>query len=228
MAAGKARDDLYDLFKRAVTGFILGISFYFVFFHLPPLCFSIALAGILGIILISEWPRLFHTKTTPFWALMPFYPIFSFISMILLNQSMIHRDLIVIVFILVFAFDFGSYAAGSLFGKHKLAPEISPRKSWEGAIGGYFLSFIFLNIILYVTGAPMSIFMRFYLTFALCSLALCGDFFESLLKRRAGIKDSGSLLPGHGGFLDRFDGLMFVLPLVYLFRDFFARMFGLI
>ena len=221
------RDSWKDFVKRAITGMVLIILFYFGFFYLPPIISSSIIVGILGLILVFEWPWLFNINDTAFWFLMPFYPILPFVLMVALNQHPIHRTLILFTAILVFSFGFGSYVFGSLFGKHKLAPEISPRKSWEGAAGGYLFSYLALAMILWVRGTEMSLGMRLMFTFSIGTFSLCGDFFESLLKRRAGIKDSGNLLPGHGGFLDRLDGFLFVIALVYPFRVFFSRLFGL-
>src|SRR5260363_370392 len=94
----------------------------------------------------------------------------------------------------VWAADSGAYIAGRRFGRHKLAPSISPGKSWEGALG---------RLGLWGACAALS---------ALCILSIVGDLFESLLKRQAGVKDSSALLPGHGGVLDRIDALLPVLP----------------
>ncbi len=109
--------------------------------------------------------------------------------------------------------DIGAYFAGRRFGKHKLAPSISPGKTWEGVVGGL------LGVTLYgalwlalegVLGVPCP---GFALLLAMASLSVVGDLFESWLKRQAGVKDSGHILPGHGGVLDRIDGLTSALPL---------------
>ena len=221
------RDSRYEFLKRAITGIFLIVGFYVGFFYIPPTVSSFIIAGILGLILLFEWPRLFNINDVAYWFLMPLYPILPFVLLIALNQNPVYRMLILFTAILVFSFDFGSYAFGSLFGKHKLAPAISPRKSWEGAAGGYLFSYIALAIILWVRGIPMSLGIRLLFTISVGTFSLCGDFFESLLKRRAGIKDSGNLLPGHGGFLDRLDGFLFVIALVYPFREFFSQIFWL-
>lgn len=221
------RDSKRDFLKRAITGIFLIIAFYVGFFHLPPTVSSLIMVGILGIVLVFEWPRLFNINDAIFWFLMPIYPILPFALIIALNQDPVHRMLILFTAILVFSFDFGSYVFGSLFGKHKIAPEISPRKSWEGAAGGYLFSYSALAIILWARGIDMSLGIRILFTVSVGTFSLCGDFFESLLKRRAGVKDSGNFLPGHGGFLDRLDGFLFVVALVYPFREFFSRIFGL-
>ncbi len=130
--------------------------------------------------------------------------------------------LVIGLVILVAAVDVGAYFSGSLFGKHKLAPEISPKKSWEGVWGGVgtcvavglLFTWLFSR---YVN--PLDVW-QVYLLFGLCFvvswLAVVGDLLESMLKRNSEVKDSGQLLPGHGGVLDRVDGLVAVTPVYVL------------
>jgi len=225
MGTKKNRDNRNDFLKRAVTGFFLGLFFYYTFFHFPPFIFSSILICVLIIIAFIEWPRVFSLRDPRFWLIFPIYPTIPFIATIALNQSFDFRILIVLIGIISFSFDFGAYSLGSMIGKHKLAPDISPRKTWEGVLGGYLFSFVAVLCITWYTGAQTSILMKLFITFCLGSLALCGDLFESALKRQAGIKDTGSFLPGHGGFLDRFDSVMISMTVVYLFREFFIRVF---
>lgn len=119
-----------------------------------------------------------------------------------------------------FAVDTGAYATGRPFGRHRLAPRISPNKTWEGAVGGYFAgaAAAFALNSLFDTGVPWTTLAPFALVFPV--LAQAGDLFESWMKRRMGIKDSSGLLPGHGGLLDRLDSLVFVIPFLYLFLQF--------
>ncbi len=114
--------------------------------------------------------------------------------------------------------DTGSYLAGKKWGKHKISPVISPGKTWEGFAGGIALTFAFSSFFFGQTNLATLFLKIFPLTIAVCTSALCGDLFESYLKRRAGLKDSGTLLPGHGGLLDRIDGIMFAAPVAFLFR----------
>jgi phosphatidate cytidylyltransferase len=135
------------------------------------------------------------------------------------NHTSEYRVLLLYLFILAFAHDTGAYIIGSLFGKHKIWPSISPKKTWEGFIGGYVFALIGMKTLLWEKGVTKS--WSFVLIFALwtCFLVFLGDIFESKLKRRADIKDSGNLLPGHGGFLDRFDGILFAVFFFYFLRD---------
>ena len=131
------------------------------------------------------------------------------------------------VMAIVWIADIGAYFSGKAFGKRKLAPSISPGKSWEGAVGGWLAVLILAAI---STGIPALAdtfathiqikwnWIGFILVMSVVVAAsVAGDLFESQLKRRAGVKDSSSLLPGHGGVLDRVDALIPVLPLAVLF-----------
>ncbi len=119
--------------------------------------------------------------------------------------------------LLTWGSDVGAFFVGRLFGRHKLMPSVSPAKTIEGSIGGMLLSVImcwgYVRVLLAPKGqlglAPWSIVM---FGVAVAVAAQLGDLFESLLKREAKVKDSSDLLPGHGGFLDRVDSLLFVLP----------------
>lgn len=114
---------------------------------------------------------------------------------------------------LVWACDIGAYAAGRFIGGPKLAPSISPNKTWAGLGGGVLLASVFAWLMHVQYGLPLRLMLA---TPLLAVLAQGGDLYESWLKRRAGVKDSGKLLPGHGGVLDRLDGLVPVAPLAAL------------
>ena len=132
------------------------------------------------------------------------------------------------VMVLVWIADIGAYFSGKAFGKRKLAPSISPGKSWEGAIGGGIAVLLISCLAVFFGGDSLSdtFTSKVYQKLGLAALAavlvlivaasVVGDLFESQLKRRAGIKDSSNLLPGHGGVLDRIDALIPVLPLAAL------------
>jgi phosphatidate cytidylyltransferase len=108
--------------------------------------------------------------------------------------------------------DVGGYVVGKLFGRHKLAPTISPGKTWEGLIGG--LLFQLLLIIALMIILPDTNLLRLaFLVIPVGLISVVGDLFESMIKRQRGVKDSSALLPGHGGVLDRLDGVMSALPL---------------
>lgn len=128
------------------------------------------------------------------------------------------------VFIFLWTNDTGAYCAGSLFGKHKLFPRVSPAKSWEGSVGGGVLVLVVAAVIGYLAnnGADahtLNIYQWMGLGLTVCVFGTWGDLVESLLKRTLGIKDSGNILPGHGGMLDRFDSSLMAIPaaVVYLY-----------
>ena len=125
------------------------------------------------------------------------------------------------IFIFLWANDTGAYCFGSLFGKHKLFPRISPGKTWEGSIGGGLLVLAVAAIIGYVEnsntgelmyGNTMSVAQWMGLGLVVVFFGTWGDLVESLFKRTMGIKDSGKILPGHGGMLDRFDSSLMAIP----------------
>jgi phosphatidate cytidylyltransferase len=120
------------------------------------------------------------------------------------------------IFVLVWAADIGAYFAGRKFGKHKLAPRVSPGKSIEGVVGGLLLSLILGLAIKNYVGLENLNLLNATLIFSLVILfSVLGDLSESLFKRASGVKDSSQLLPGHGGILDRIDSLTSAVPIYY-------------
>ncbi len=115
------------------------------------------------------------------------------------------------------ACDTGAYFTGSLFGRHKLIPHISPGKTWEGLAGGLLGSVVAALALSGLLG--LNVLAAVGLGLVVCAAAVSGDLCESLLKRAAGVKDSGHLIPGHGGVLDRVDSILFVLPAIYWFAQ---------
>src|SRR3990170_2901044 len=208
-------ESLYQLQKRIITGTVLAGIFIAVYFYGPPLIFSLVFGVVLCIILLTEWPRLCRPHPL-LWLLTPLYPILPFMLFIMLNHDPLYRPLIVSLILIVAAHDMGSYIAGNLWGRRKILPRVSPQKTWEGFWGGYVLAYGAMLVFLYMIGKTIYPLALGALVLVISAVSLSGDMFESWLKRRAGLKDSGSILPGHGGFLDRFDGLMFVVTIVYL------------
>ncbi len=133
------------------------------------------------------------------------------------NQPLLSTKLLVFFFLVIWISDSGAYYTGRLLGKHKLAPTISPGKTWEGCIGGMLgalgaaalSAYTFFPELLLTAALPLAAVMNV--------LAVLGDLTESAIKRGAGKKDAASILPGHGGFLDRLDSLLFNAPLLYYF-----------
>lgn len=124
---------------------------------------------------------------------------------------------------LIWFADIAAYFTGRAFGKHKLAPAVSPGKTWEGAIGGVIAAAVWTTATAFLPGSfgallaeRWSLPVVFLLACALAAISIVGDLFESLLKRRAGVKDSSRLLPGHGGVYDRIDALLPVAPVAIM------------
>ena len=118
---------------------------------------------------------------------------------------------------IVFANDTGAYYAGRLFGKHKLHPSVSPKKTWEGTIGGIVLSVAVSYVFVHLFPLFKTDLQRILITVTIAVFGQIGDLAESMLKRNYGRKDSGRILPGHGGVLDRIDGLLFAIPVLYTY-----------
>ncbi len=121
----------------------------------------------------------------------------------------------------IIASDVGAYVVGKLFGRRKLAPQLSPNKTLEGAFGGLGLAIFIVTATAYGLEHWRSIQVDLYdailFSVLVASAAQLGDLFESLIKRWAGVKDAGGLLPGHGGVLDRIDSMLFAVPVTYYF-----------
>ena len=114
---------------------------------------------------------------------------------------------------LVWIADIGAYFSGKRFGKHKLAPAISPGKTWEGVVGGIAANTIWILFVYQLSdGFGLSLIPFLIIGLVTSMLSVVGDLFESILKREAGVKDSGKLLPGHGGILDRVDSIIAASP----------------
>jgi phosphatidate cytidylyltransferase len=139
-------------------------------------------------------------------------PIGAMISL----RSLRGREALFLLLLTVMVSDTAQYYSGRAFGRRMLAPVISPKKTVEGAVGG----FVCGALILVVAGAwwlpALAIAFRALLGVALVALGVAGDLFESMLKRSAGVKDSSTIIPGHGGVLDRIDALLFAAPVYYI------------
>ena len=122
---------------------------------------------------------------------------------------------LIAIMAIVWLADISAYFTGRRFGRHKLAPAISPGKTWEGAVGGTIavVAYGFLLISVLPPTLAENHLLLFALLVALAAISITGDLFESLLKRQAGLKDSSGILPGHGGVLDRIDSLTSTLPI---------------
>ena len=125
---------------------------------------------------------------------------------------------ILFVLVVVFFGDIGALYAGTFLGRHKLSPAVSPKKTIEGSLGGLTANIILGSIYKIIVFPELNWGICLLFFISLGAMGQMGDLFESGLKRVAGIKDSGGLLPGHGGILDRADAIMFAAPVAYLFK----------
>lgn len=124
------------------------------------------------------------------------------------------------MFILIWLSDTGAFCVGSLIGKHRLFERISPKKSWEGFFGGFAFCIVASLIFFYGFPSEFGVFNMWEtvgMGAVVCIFGTWGDLVESLIKRSLGVKDSGNLLPGHGGILDRIDSLLLVAPALFLY-----------
>ncbi len=129
--------------------------------------------------------------------------------------------LLAFFFLVGFGADVGAYVAGKNLGKRKLIPKVSPNKTWEGAIGGLVLSAAFAALASFWFFPELPLKFSIPLAIAITVIGMFGDLAESAMKRGAGVKDAASILPGHGGLLDRLDSLLFGAPILYYFARFY-------
>jgi len=151
-----------------------------------------------------------------FYVAMPF----SLLNIAVYENGHYNFEILFGCLFILWASDTGAYFAGTLFGKRKLFERISPKKSWEGALGGALLAVIFALIIAEYFDT-LEKWQWITISIIIIIGGIYGDLIESLLKRSIEIKDSGASLPGHGGFLDRFDGLLISAPFIVAFLEIF-------
>lgn len=143
-------------------------------------------------------------------------PFIIIIPLVLIHQIK-NRDIILLMFCLTWMFDTCAYIFGINFGKHKIIPSISPKKSWEGFIGGALSTIIISYIITYFNLFKNINYTELYtISLFIPITASIGDFTISYYKRKSEIKDTGNLIPGHGGILDRIDAFLITIPVIYL------------
>lgn len=191
-----------ELFVRTVTGLILIVAALLIAFAGGYLL-AVVVAGI-ATAMFYEWTRLAR-GWGPIWYIGGFfYALLPALALLWIRERA-GIDLLLWVFIVTWSTDIGAYFSGRNFGHRKLAPTISPGKTVEGLYGGIAAATLLGGAWVFAAGLGKAL-LIFAPLFAIAAQA--GDLFESAMKRRAGVKDSGSWLPGHGGILDRLDGLI--------------------
>tara|TARA_B100000809_G_scaffold47690_1_gene42378 strand:+ start:36520 stop:37338 length:819 start_codon:yes stop_codon:yes gene_type:complete len=227
-------DEFYGLVKKSktiqpikfwgiLTGLVSIITIGLIIFNMVP--FKIIFIPILMIFIIFL-VELYRKKENPFiniaytilgliYIVIPFAMLFhlGFYSNNNFNENYSFQ-IILGFFLMLWTNDTGAYLAGRFFGKHKLFERISPKKTWEGSLGGGLLTIgVAFILSVYFTNLDQSNWI--VLAILVTIFGGLGDLVESMLKRSLNIKDSGNLLPGHGGILDRFDGLLLSVPFIY-------------
>ena len=128
-------------------------------------------------------------------------------------------SIVLLMFVLTWTFDSFAYLVGKKFGKNKILPSISPKKSWEGFFGGFVFCILASSLSFFLFKEyfnHISTLSYTLITIILPFSATTGDFIESFYKRKAGVKDSGTIIPGHGGILDRMDAFLITIPVIYI------------
>jgi phosphatidate cytidylyltransferase len=213
-----------------ISGFLLFIIFFFAANHVIPQKY-IFLSILIP--LVTLLPDLFDKRKNGFknsmitiagiiYIALPF----SLLSFILFPANVAEPEfypwILIGIFIIIWMYDSMAYVFGSWLGKHKICQRISPKKSWEGLIGGAVFAVI-TSVVISKFFLELGMIDWIVISLLIISFGTSGDFFESKLKREAGVKDSGSILPGHGGMLDRFDTVLFAVPVIFVWIYLFGN-----
>lgn len=203
-----------NLFVRTASGIVyvaLMVAAVFTPWVSVPLALFFIMVGLYEFYKLCKNPKLY-----------PIGPIWIAVPLCILFFLWIPKQpvLVLAFLILIWMSDTAAYVFGSLFGKHKLAPNISPGKTWEGFLCSCVFTVglaVWLFYILYFQQAGLELWQWIMLSLIIQVFGLMGDLIESLFKRKAGVKDSGNIIPGHGGVLDRVDSILFATIPAYLF-----------
>lgn len=152
-----------------------------------------------------------------------FYTGWTLSLFLILREGTKGLEWVLVPLLGTFATDTGAFLTGRMLGRRALAPRISPSKTWEGSIGGVIFGVVTISVLAYWLEMPVSTLECAVLGVLVGISAQVGDLVESMIKRASSVKDSGWLIPGHGGILDRLDSVVFVVPVVYHFSIWIAR-----
>ena len=203
--------------------FVFGLTAYAQRYDLAALALTIfSIGAFMWVLFKGRQPYIANAATTVLGFIYCGWFPFQILFLRELSSERFHDGLgfVVMMFTAILLTDIGAYYAGRHLGKHKLAPVVSPNKTIEGSVGGGAAAVLGCFVIGYFIGLEW-----YYSLIAglLCTtFAQIGDLCESLIKRDAGVKDSGDTLPGHGGFLDRTDSFIFTIPVMYYFCKYFV------
>jgi phosphatidate cytidylyltransferase len=228
-----ALNEFYNLFKESKTvsispalgtfvGFSIFALFALHFLHFIP---QITLVLAFPLMFLSMIAELWLKKENPLLNLGALflgfvYVVLPFVLMIFMHSRTIESYILIFMFLLIWTNDTFAYLTGRWLGKTKLIERISPNKTWEGTIGGIVMTFVIGLIIAFFNDQN---YLFWVISAAIIAPgAIYGDLLESLFKRSLNIKDTGNIMPGHGGILDRFDAVLFTVPFFFCWWLFYT------
>ena len=225
--------EFYNLMKeglnpaRKITGLAMGVMLFAVCFGIaygliPVKSYLIFIPALIFIFLFDIFKnnsKLVQSSAITYTGFIYVAVPFSLMNFIVFpefpDNSIFYPWILIGILFIIWVYDSMAYLAGSLFGRHKMHERISPQKTWEGLITGTVFALIMglLNTVIFSFN---SIYQWIIIAIIVVIFGTLGDMFESKIKRKLKIKDSGKVLPGHGGLLDRLDSLLFIIPVVYV------------
>ncbi|MFA9388834.1 MAG: phosphatidate cytidylyltransferase [Prolixibacteraceae bacterium] len=213
---------------QTINGIIISVYLFVAFFLYDlKIIGEIIFLGIIPALMIIPIIELFRNSEKPVqniaytllgiaYIAFPFSVLNFIISPFEQNPEIYVPEALIGLFIILWANDTGAYLSGSLFGKTKMIAKISPNKTWEGAAGGAVFAVI-ISLVLYQFIGFLSPIHTIFVSLITVIAGTLGDLTESMFKRNFNVKDSGSIMPGHGGLLDRFDSMLFAAPIYFIY-----------
>jgi len=210
-----------DCWREKIAGLLFSLLISFIiyqgnyFYFLPLLTFLVIISLILLLIKFREFFKILSTPGIILGGV--FYICLLLSHLILIRKMNSGREWLFFLMIVTFMGDTAAYYVGSIWGKHKLYAAVSPKKTFEGSAGGMIGSILGGIIFWTIFLSQLEIYHCLVLVIGISIMGQFGDLCESMIKRKAGVKDSGKLLPGHGGLLDRIDSIIFSGPFLYYY-----------